>query len=244
MSNRLKFFVIHLITSAVLILIFVVFFIYTWYPFPLLKAVGASHLMFLVLLVDLCLGPFLTWVVFNEKKKSLKFDLTIIILIQFFALIYGVYTFEKGRPVWIVFHGDRFELIKKNDVIINNTQLIKSQYSNVGWWKPEYVAVKPSSDFIQQQKDIFFEVLGGNSLAQMPERYQPLANMQYELKRHSETLDLLTQFNPKHNVENILEKYPYANAWLPLKASAVDMVVLINKEKAEVVKIVDLRPWN
>ena len=28
-----------------------------------------------------------------------------------------------------------------------------------------------------------------------------------------------------------------------LKANVVDMTVLINKEKGEVVKIVDLRPW-
>ncbi len=31
--------------------------------------------------------------------------------------------------------------------------------------------------------------------------------------------------------------------FVPLKANAVDMTVLINKEKGEVVKIVDLRPW-
>lgn len=43
---------------------------------------------------------------------------------------------------------------------------------------------------------------------------------------------------------NVLEKYPNTEAWLPLKASAVDIVVLVNKEKAEVIKIVDLRPWH
>jgi hypothetical protein len=40
-----------------------------------------------------------------------------------------------------------------------------------------------------------------------------------------------------------LKQYPQANAFVPLKANAVDMTVLINKEKGEVVKIVDLRPW-
>jgi hypothetical protein len=43
-------------------------------------------------------------------------------------------------------------------------------------------------------------------------------------------------------VDKVLTKYPDANAWLPLKANAKDMVVLINKEKAKIVKIVDLRP--
>lgn len=43
-------------------------------------------------------------------------------------------------------------------------------------------------------------------------------------------------------VEKTLVKYPKATAFLPIKASAVDMTVLIN-DKGEVVKIVDLRPW-
>ncbi len=43
-------------------------------------------------------------------------------------------------------------------------------------------------------------------------------------------------------VEKTLAKYPKATAFLPMKASAVDMTVLINKQ-GEVVKIVDLRPW-
>ena len=44
-------------------------------------------------------------------------------------------------------------------------------------------------------------------------------------------------------VEKTLKAYPYANAFLPLKGNEVDMVVLLNKETARIVKIVDLRPW-
>lgn len=44
-------------------------------------------------------------------------------------------------------------------------------------------------------------------------------------------------------VNTIIKKYPQADSLVPLKANAVDMVVLMNKEKGEVVKIVDLRPW-
>ncbi|MFV5593235.1 hypothetical protein [Acinetobacter junii] len=40
-----------------------------------------------------------------------------------------------------------------------------------------------------------------------------------------------------------MSKYSEADVSLPLKATSVDMTVLINKEKGEVVKIVDLRPW-
>ena len=56
-------------------------------------------------------------------------------------------------------------------------------------------------------------------------------------------MELLKQFNDQQSVQKILAKYPQADAFVPLKATAVDMTVLINKEKGEVVKIVDLRPW-
>ena len=54
---------------------------------------------------------------------------------------------------------------------------------------------------------------------------------------------LLKQYNNVKQVDSILSKYPQATSFVPLKANAVDMTVLINKDKGEVVKIVDLRPW-
>lgn len=53
----------------------------------------------------------------------------------------------------------------------------------------------------------------------------------------------LYKYNDKQLVQEILGQYPQADAFVPLKANAVDMTVLIDKEKGEVVKIVDLRPW-
>lgn len=66
----------------------------------------------------------------------------------------------------------------------------------------------------------------------------------YNKAERAQDLMQLKQFNEAAQVESILAKYPTANAWLPLKANAEDMVVLVNKDTAEVVKIVDLRPWN
>ena len=57
-----------------------------------------------------------------------------------------------------------------------------------------------------------------------------------------QNLELLQQYNYKNQVTRILVKSPQAIAFLPMKASAVDMRVLIN-HTGEVVKIVDLRPW-
>ena len=70
-----------------------------------------------------------------------------------------------------------------------------------------------------------------------------MKNIQQDIQRYALDLKQLNQFNNKQDLNDILNKYPDADAFIPLKANAVDMTVLINKEKGEVVKIVDLRPW-
>jgi len=63
------------------------------------------------------------------------------------------------------------------------------------------------------------------------------------MQQRAQKLELLQQYNNKTDVEKVLAKYPQATAFLPMKANAVDMTVLID-QKANVVKIVDLRPWH
>lgn len=95
----------------------------------------------------------------------------------------------------------------------------------------------------QRNDEMFAEVLGGISIAQRPERYVELTQVKTQIQQCALPLAELEQYNSKTEVEKILENYPNADAWLPLKANAVDMVVLVNKESASIIKIVDLRPW-
>ena len=90
---------------------------------------------------------------------------------------------------------------------------------------------------------MFTEVLGGISLAQQPERYVEFTQAKNQIQQRAVPVEELEQYNSKTEVEKTLVKYPKADAWLPLKANAVDMVILVNKESASIIKIVDLRPW-
>ena len=80
-------------------------------------------------------------------------------------------------------------------------------------------------------------------IAQRPNLYLPLINQKQQIQKRAKDLNELYQYNDKQLVKGVLAQYPKANAYIPLKANAVDMTVLINREKGEVVKIVDLRPW-
>ncbi|WP_277559499.1 TfpX/TfpZ family type IV pilin accessory protein [Acinetobacter beijerinckii] len=243
MTKRIKFFLSHLSISVLiaLIVIWVVFFI--WYPAPVAKAVGVTHLFLMMLVIDIIIGPILGLLVYKEGKKSLKLDLAIIIVIQLSALCYGVYSIAQGRPVWVVYSIDRFELVKNNEIFDQNIQAAQSQYRNPSWLGPRFVAMQLSQSIEQRNNEMFNEVFSGISLAQHPERYVPLTNVKTLIQQRTQKLELLKQFNDSQSVQKILAKYPQATGYVPLKANAVDMTVLVNKEKGEVVKIVDLRPW-
>lgn len=243
MSKRLKFFLSHLSISLLIALFVIGLVFFVWHPAPLSKAVGVTHIFLILLTIDVVIGPILGVLVYKTCKKTLKFDLIVIILIQISALLYGVCSIEQGRPTWLVYNVDRFELVRKNDIIQDNLKQAPLAFQHVSWFKPQYAAVKFAKDVNQRNEDMFAEVLGGISLAQRPERYVKLTKAKKQMQQRSQKLELLQKYNNKIDVEKILAKYPQASAFFPLKTSVVDMTVLID-QNANVVKIVDLRPWH
>ena len=243
MSKRLKFFLSHLTISFLIALFVVGLVFFIWYPSSLATAVGVTKIFLMMLTIDVIIGPILGLLVYKEGKKSLKFDLTVIILLQLSALFYGIYSIEQGRPVWIVFNVDRFELVRKNEIVDQNINHAQPQFQQPSWLKPQFVAMEFAKNIEQRNNDMFAEVLGGISIAQRPERYVDFIQAKQQIQQRAQKLELLQQYNNKSDVEKILAQYPQVTAFLPLKASVMDMTVLVD-QNSNVVKIVDLRPWH
>lgn len=243
MSERLKFFLSHLAVSLLIALLVISIVFFIWYPSPLAVAVGVTHIFLMLIAIDVVVGPILGFIVYKEGKKSLRFDLAVVILLQLSALSFGVYSIAQGRPLWIGYVVDRFELVRNNDLINDKADQALPQFQNPSWLQPQYVGVVVADNVEQRNNDLFAEVMGGISLAQRPERYVELSEVKSLIQQRAQDLELLKQYNDPNQVMKVLAKYPMATAFVPLKANAVDMTVLISKEKSEVVKIVDLRPW-
>ncbi len=243
LSKRQKFFLSHLTVSVLIALLVVGLVFFIWYPSPLATAVGVTQIFLMMLAIDVIIGPVLGLLIYKVGKKTLKMDLSIIIVLQILALGYGIYSIEQGRPVWIAFNVDRFELVRKNEIITDHVEQALPKFQHSSWFKPQWVGVEFAKDANVRSDDLFAEALGGISIAQKPERYVDLSKTTTQLKQRAKSLDMLKQYNDAKHVDAILSKYPQATGFVPLKANAVDMTVLINKEKGEVVKIVDLRPW-
>jgi hypothetical protein len=102
---------LHLLISAAIAAGALALMLLVWYPHPLFVAAGGNDLLFLLVGVDVVIGPLITLIIFKVGKKGLKFDLFCIGALQLAALFYGVGIVYLARPAFIVFVKDRFEVV-------------------------------------------------------------------------------------------------------------------------------------
>src|SRR5215471_7202946 len=114
--NRWKASIIHLGISAAIGAAVVTLMLFGWYPRPYFTAMGGDTLILLLIGVDVVIGPLITLIIFDPKKKGLKFDLSVIAALQLAALAYGCSVMFTARPVYNVFVVDRFETVAANQV--------------------------------------------------------------------------------------------------------------------------------
>ena len=101
--TRLKAALIHLSISSMALLLLAAVTLLIWYPNPHYKYEGVLTILGLIVLVDVVLGPIFTFIVFKQGKPSLKFDLTVIAVIQIAAFVYGAQTIHSQHPEFVTY---------------------------------------------------------------------------------------------------------------------------------------------
>ena len=102
--TKLKATAVHLSMSIAVFIYLAYQIYYNWYPEPYFSVDGGWAGIRLVGAVDLVLGPFITFLIFDlsKSRRAILFDLITIAVIQFAALSYGVYSTYTQRPVAVV----------------------------------------------------------------------------------------------------------------------------------------------
>jgi hypothetical protein len=102
--TKLKATGVHFSLSFVVFVYLVYQIYFNWYPQPYFAFDGGWQGIRLIGAVDLVLGPFITFLIFDlsKSRRAIVFDLMIITTIQFSALAYGIYLTYTQRPVAIV----------------------------------------------------------------------------------------------------------------------------------------------
>lgn len=244
-SLRLRYFLGHLLISSIIALASLYLVFYVWYPSPFDIALGVGHIILIMLAIDVTLGPLLTLILAKEGKKNLKFDLAIIAIIQLSALFYGLYSVEKGRPVWVAFDHSRFELVQKFMIDRDKDKevSVSHDYQKESLGAPLWVSVRPAKNRQEQDDWMFYELETGTSPAMRPALYAPLADNMDRVIQEKLPLTDLNKFNSKAEIDKILAKYPNADGFLPMRTSEIDMAVLIDSKDKSFIKVVNLRAW-
>lgn len=138
--------VLHFLLTGTLLLAGMVLFVSQWYPENYRQSSGGWSLLVIVLAVDLCLGPLLTWAVFDVRKlrTSLWRDLSVIGLVQVTALLYGLSVVAESRPVALVFAVDRFTLVAAGDLRMQELPFASLHARQVSWQGPLLFSIRES----------------------------------------------------------------------------------------------------
>ena len=242
-KSRLRAFLVHLAGSVLLALAALALVYGVWYPSPLDKAAGVSVIVLFMLTCDVVLGPLLTFVVYKVGKRSLRFDLAVIVVVQLAAFAYGMYIIAQGRPAWLVFNVDRFDVTLANELDQRHLNETRPEYRSPSWTGPIWVASVNPTDIEKRNQLVLESVEGGPDLPQRPDLFQPLDKESGNLRARAKPMNELIQFNSADRVAEATSKWPQADAWLPLMSRNQPMVVLVNKAQGRPVAIADLSPW-
>src|SRR5688572_33489765 len=117
---------LHLSISIALGAVALAVMLLVWYPRPLFEASGGTGLLFILVGVDVVIGPLITLAVFKAGKRGMKLDLAVIAILQISALAYGAWVVAVARPAFIVFVKDRFEVTAA--VELQPEELAKAKY--------------------------------------------------------------------------------------------------------------------
>jgi len=245
MKHRFYAFLVHFSLSCTVAGLAVMLVFFCWYPAPLHEAIGVTYIFLMLLAIDITIGPLLTFLVYKPGKPSLKFDLSTIALCQLMAFSYGMMAVFEGRPAFIVFSVDRFDVVRALDIDAGSAKKAETSVkplAKVSWFKPRWVGAVASPDIERRNEIAFSSLKGGPDWPQLPELYVPLEQLKNPMLTKAKPLAQLKALSG-HDYEILLKEQGETVKWLPLHSRNKDMTVLINGTTASVIRVIAVDPW-
>ncbi len=248
-SGRLSAAGIHLLISlgvaaAAAALVFLI-----WYPYPYREISGGRELFFLVMTVDVVMGPLLTLTVFNRNKPAgeLRRDLGMIGLLQVAALAYGLWTVSVARPVHLVFEMDRFRVVHAIEVPEGELDLAPPGLQRLPWTGPTLLSLRAFRND-REKIDMTLVALGGAALGARPALWQDYASAGPQIRAAARPLgDLKTRFPAQAGmIDDALKSAPGAGTsamslgYLPMAGRDKYWTVVLDLNTTEVIAFVPI----
>lgn len=196
LTAKLKAVAAHLGISAVLVGIALALMMVLWFPAPLYATDGGGTGLKLLLLVDLVLGPLLTFVVFNpaKRRRLMVIDLGVIAALQLAGYGAGLYSIHSVRVQALAFYQGQFQSVTAQD--FKSQEIAAGGWTALGDGAPYLVAVRKPETGEEQAGVLTFEMTTGLAPFQLHFLYQPLASAAPEVLARGWTMAELEQADP------------------------------------------------
>ncbi len=244
-KTKLKASFYHLLISIGVVGSLLTFVFLYWYPGVLAEISGLTQIVVIMIVIDLVLGPLLTFVVYRPGKPKLAFDLAMIGLFQIIALGYATLTIYEGHPLYITYATDRFVVVTANEV--DPQQATHQAFRKSRLTGPTLAFAKQPDDTKEAEK-IMFDVLtrGAPDIDKRPRLYEPInKHLETVFSRSINTEKLLAHEDTKREFMAFIDKYGDEKnfAFLPLTGPGKDVIWALNRKTGKPVDIINVNPW-
>lgn len=194
MKFRLTAFGLHLLGSAIALTLVLGSLYLGWYRWPGWYLSSVLHVVGLVVLVDLALGPALTLIVANPRKtrRGLARDIGVIVTVQIAALVYGAATLWQGRPLYYAFSVNSLAMVQASDVDTRELALARQQNPSFAphWYSlPRWIWAPLPADPAEATKIVTGTVFGGGDVTDMPRYFKPWSDGLSQLRQQLARVD-------------------------------------------------------
>ncbi|GAA4794254.1 TfpX/TfpZ family type IV pilin accessory protein [Lysobacter hankyongensis] len=245
--TRWKAAAIHFAISLVVLTLIVGFVVWRWYPPELFAMARAGVLLSLLGGVDLVLGPLLTLLVYKTGKPSLKFDLSVIALLQIAAMAFGLHTAWMSRPAYVVAISDRFRLVFANEIDPASAKKAPAEYRHPPALGPTIVAAPLPSD-PKRRLEMMLLSFSGLDISQQPAHFVAYPPADTAFLRQAVPADTVLELAPARQRSawrQVFARHPGVGslAILPLQSSRGSASVVLQASDGRILGYSHLDPW-
>lgn len=217
-----------------------------WYPGFFWTIAAGSELFVLICVIDIVLGPLLTFAVFNPAKgtRRLQSDLLFIVIVQLAALSYGLWTVATVRPLFLVYTVDRFNLVTASEITKDQLRSAElTQFRELRWLDPQIIGSRePISG--DEKFEFIDSALSGRDRHLFPKTYVPFKQVAGQMLDHARPLANLKSVTTKQAavvaaVQNRFAVDHPRLGFLPVVAQG-DWVMVVDRATGELLDVLPI----
>jgi hypothetical protein len=201
MRFRFKAFGLHLLASSIALSTILGSLYLGWYRWPAWLLTDVTHVVIVLVGVDVVLGPTLTFIIARSSKtrRELTRDIAVIVVVQLCALVYGTASLWNGRPMYYTYSEGVLQLVQAYDIDPKEAALGRQRNPGLAphWYSlPRWVWAPLPDDLGVSEKIVAAAISGGDDVVSMPRYFRPWSQGLADLRAKLKNVDDVAYFAP------------------------------------------------